>query len=310
MKKAFLIFLPLLLLLPNIVCGHDIVAVMDAERSHYQQALLGFQKICECSPAPTGGVKSVHPLTLRTVIIGNKGKDEIADAIRSLRPDIILAVGNRGLRAAATITGVPVVYMLVTSPDRIIGKRDNITGIELRLPANLQIKAMHTHLPDLKRLGVLYDPRRTGALIDKARIAAPDYDITLLPQSINNRSKIPELLNSMLANRIDGFWMIPDLTVLSPATLQNLLLFSLEKKIPLITFSDKYLHQGAAVSITFDMHAIGAQAGRITQAIINGAPISTIAGMPADQVIVHANHQIIKKMGVNYLHDEQQGGAE
>lgn len=102
--------------------------------------------------------------------------------------------------------------------------------------------------------------------------------------------------------------MIPDLTVLSPTTLQDLILFSLENKIPLITFADKYLRLGAAVSITFNMQAIGGQAGEIYHAIAAGTPASEIAATTAHQVIVHANHLIIKKMGVTYRHLDQKEG--
>lgn len=310
MKKAILILLPLLLLLPDIVFGHDIVAVMDAERTHYQQALRGFQEICNCAPTPVGGVKAIQPFTLRRIVIGNMRKDEVTAQIRACRPDLILAVGNQGLRAAMTIADVPIIYMLVAHPDRIIGRRGNITGVELRLPADLQLKAMRAHLPDLKRLGVIYDPNRTGAFIANAKIAAPAHGITLLADPINDRSKIPEFLDAMHRADLDGFWMIPDLTVLSPATMQDIFLFSLENKIPLITFADKYLQQGAAVSITFDMQAIGIQAGKISQKIAAGTPISTIAPQTSNQAAVHANDLIIKKMGVTYKRTVQPGGAQ
>ena len=309
MKKAILILLPLLLLLPDIVFGYDIVAVMDAERPHYQQALLGFQEVCDCSPTPMGGVKSIQHFTLSRIIIGDKNDAEVTANIRSCRPDLILAVGNRGLRAATAVPGIPILYMLVTHPNRIVGQRSNITGVELRLPADLQLQTIHSHLPDLKRLGVIYDPRRTGALISEAKIAAPAHGISLLASPIHDRSKIPQLLGAMQRANLDGFWMVPDLTVLSPATLQDIFLFSLENKIPLITFADKFLHLGAAVSITFNMRAVGIQAGEIAQEIAAGTPISAISPRAANQTTVKENDLIIKKLGVTYKRTGQQGGA-
>jgi len=308
MKKALLILVPLFLLLTDTVFGQEIVVLLDAERPHYLQVLQGFQTFCLHSPSPTTGVKSIHTSALHRIIIADKGADQIAADIRAYRPDLILAIGNRGLEAAMTVPEVPVVYLLVSQPARLVGNRANITGIELRLSAALQLAAMREHLPKLKRLGVIYDPLRTGDLIAEATIAAPQHGITLLARPLGNRSDIPQLLKSMQTAKLDGYWLIPDLTVMDPTTLPNFLLFSLANKIPLITFSDKYLQDGAAVSITFDMLEMGSQAGKIASAILCGTPASAIPPQPAQQALVKHNPLIVKKLGVTFLDQPQKGG--
>lgn len=292
------------------VFGHDIVAVMDAERPHYEQAMGGFLQVCSCSSKPAGGVKSVNPLTMHRLIIGGMNVDQITTSIQAHRPDLIIAMGNRSLRAAAKIHNVPILYLMVNNPAHIIAGHNNITGINFKLTASVQLESIHTHLQDLKRLGVIYDPRRTGKLIDKAQIAAPNYAMELLAHPIASRNEMPQLLHVMQKENLDGFWMIPDLTVLSPATIQEILLFSLENKIPLITFADKYLQQGAAVAITVNLPAMGVQAGKMALSILAGKPIATIPPEPAKQSLVNGNDLIIKKMGVNFKTTTPAGGTQ
>ena len=311
MKKALLAILPLFLLLPDAAFGQEILAVMDTERPHYQQMLQGFMSVCACCTiAPAVGVKSIQQVTLRQLVIADKSPEAISAEIRNTRPDLILAIGNRSLQATMQVTEVPIVYLLVANPQRLVGKRGNITGIELRLPADQQFEAIRRHLPNVKRLGVIYDPARTGDLVAEATIAAPKHLLKLIASPINNRGDIPKLLSGLRTARVDAIWMLPDITLLEPTTLQDLVLFSLENKMPLITFADKYLQAGAAVSITLDMTTIGAEAGKMANAIIGGTPVAAVPPQPAPRAIVKHNPLIVKKLGVTFIDNGQMGAVK
>ena len=61
--------------------------------------------------------------------------------------------------------------------------------------------------------------------------------------------------------------VLPDITVITPETIEFLLLFSLENRIPVFTFSEKYVESGALMSIIIDAFDIGCQAGEMAKAI-------------------------------------------
>ncbi|MFZ2948374.1 MAG: ABC transporter substrate binding protein, partial [Desulfuromonadaceae bacterium] len=67
----------------------------------------------------------------------------------------------------------------------------------------------------------------------------------------------------------DLFWMLPDITVITPETAEAILLFSLENNIPILTFSEKYLERGAMLSIGIDPFDIGRQAGEMAQTLFS-----------------------------------------
>ena len=66
-----------------------------------------------------------------------------------------------------------------------------------------------------------------------------------------------------MEGEIDAFLMLPDFTVLTPESVKYLLLSSFKNKISLVGLSEKYVKQGALLSLSFDSKEIGKQAGEL-----------------------------------------------
>ena len=95
-------------------------------------------------------------------------------------------------------------------------------------------------------------------------------------------------------------WMLPDLTVITPETVEFLMLFSIENRIPVITFSDKYLEMGALMSISISADDIGAQAWDMTEMVLSGKDIRTISGIDARKAEITFNQRAAKKLGIDF----------
>jgi putative ABC transport system substrate-binding protein len=93
--------------------------------------------------------------------------------------------------------------------------------------------------------------------------------------------------------------MIPDLTVITPETVEFLLLFSLENQIPLLAFSDKYVELGALLSIGIDPFDIGRQAGEMAKKILSGGDVRNVQQVDARKAIISVNLKIARKLGMN-----------
>ena len=64
--------------------------------------------------------------------------------------------------------------------------------------------------------------------------------------------------------------MVPDVTVITPETIDAMLLFSFRNRIPIFTFSDKYVEMGAMAAITVEPRDLGAQIGEILRKAMSG----------------------------------------
>jgi len=104
-----------------------------------------------------------------------------------------------------------------------------------------------------------------------------------------------------MKDTIDVFWMLPDLTVITPETVEFLLLFSFENKIPLFTFSEKYVEMGAFLSMDIDAFDMGRQAGEMASEILAGEDVKKIEQTYARKAIVSTNLLIARKLGIRTM---------
>ena len=192
---------------------------------------------------------------------------------------------------------------MVLNPETML-PGENITGVSMNIPQEKQLTTLLKILPNLKNIGLLYDPERTGQLVKNAQDAAGKSGIKLIASEIHSSKDVSSLIINM-QEKIDLFWMIPDLTVITPETVEFLLLFSLENQIPLLAFSDKYVELGALLSIGIDPFDIGRQAGEMAKMILAGTEIKNVKQVDARKPVISLNLKIARKLGMNIDADEK-----
>ena len=264
--------------------GHKIVAVQSVRINPYEKTIEGFQ--------------SVTGFEIKRIVISELNDANIIKTINSFKPDIVLAIGMGALEVVKVIKDIPVIYMMVLNPASIISGEKNIFGVSMSIPPEKQLNLFLKVLPHVKNIGLLYDPDRTGYIAKNAMIAAGKMNINLIAKGIQNSRDVPSKLLTMRKN-IDVFWMLPDLTLITPATIKFLLLFSFKNKIPVLAFSEKYVELGALMSISIDPFDIGKQAGEIATAIVTGRDIENIKKVDARKSLISINTNIAKKLEID-----------
>ena len=187
--------------------------------------------------------------------------------------------------------------MMVLNPQTITFGEKNISGISMTLPSGKQVTTLLEVLPAVKRIGTLYNPDRTGNFIKGAVNAANNMGISLVAEKIQSTKEVPSALKN-IQKKIDAFWMIPDITVYSPETIEFLLLFLLENQKPIISFSEKYVELGALMSISVDPFYIGNQAGEMAKAILSNEGKRDVQRIDARKAVIVINLKIAKRMGI------------
>jgi len=263
--------------------GQEIVAVQSMRVAPYEEAIKGFKSVCD------GKIK-------RLVISELKGAD-LVERIHEIRLDMVLAVGMDALSRVKRIKNIPVVYLMVLDPQSILSGEKNITGVSMNIPQERQLLALLEALPGMKTIGLLYDPERTGHLAERAREAARRTGIRLIAKEVHSSKRVPPLIREM-TGEIDVFWMLPDITVVTPETVEFLLLSSLENKIPILTFSEKYVELGALMSISVDPFDMGCQAGQMAKAILSGRDVMSVQEVEARKAVIWINLKVARKLGI------------
>jgi putative ABC transport system substrate-binding protein len=143
-----------------------------------------------------------------------------------------------------------------------------MVGILLEVPVDRQFKEMRSVLPGLKRLGVLYDPDKTGDLVEDARRVARSFGVDLITRVVHSEKEVPAMLRTLMP-QIDALWLIPDSTVLTEESISFLLTTTLDSNIPVIGFSSELVRSGALVGLSVNYEDIGRQAAILARKLLS-----------------------------------------
>jgi putative ABC transport system substrate-binding protein len=298
MNKYLLLIIISFFTLTSRAFGYEIVVLESSTSQINQQIQKNF--IDEFNTRiPHQGLKSIQPNQIKEVVISKGDEEEYTRRIQSIHPDLILALGGKALEMALLVPAIPIVHLLVIQPrtylETITDKRMPVTGVSLSVSPKVQLNEMTRYLPKVKRVGLVYDPKRSGKLVKQLDSLRPDLNFIALPTE--DISKVPDLIHS-LRGRVDLLWMLPDLTATNQITLQSYILFSIRNKIPLLTFSNKLLKHGATIAVTFDTDEMARQAaGLAVDMLLHrvGADQTTLVAPPAKTLV---NYKIAAKLGI------------
>lgn len=278
----------LLILLLNMFSGQasaegDILILQSLPIKPYTEALKGFRSVCS--------------FYSRMVISSGFNEEGIAEKLWKYRPQLILAIGEDAFAKVRKIRDVPIVYVMVLNPQLVVRTGNNITGVSMMIAPEMQLNQLRRILPRFRKIGLLFDPAKSGAFVDRARHYALQEGIALLTQEVHS-SREAVAADDKLKGKIDALWLIPDTTVVNSETIDLLFLSAIDNRIPLLTFSGKYVEKGALLAIEVDAEEAGRQAGEMANKILSGTNVKDIERQDAHDGIVTVNLAVAKKLDI------------
>lgn len=277
------------------VGAFEIMVLSSGNEVPYTLAGKAFEKYMT-TYLPIRGVKSIQPVTLQFHTI-EKGRESNSVAeIERANPNLLVTIGLRALRTAVE-TGKPLIFLLVSKDKINLPEKYNGTGVYLDQGSGQEFGEVIRLLPRVKRVGVVYDPDKTGALVAGAENAWPR--LTFIRAPVASSKEVVARLKDLRGN-VDLLWMVPDLTAVTPQTEQSYYRFSLEQRVPLLTFSQRYLERGATIAGVFDIPAMGEKAGELAVQVVGGVAPGSIAPVPAVKRIIKVNKKTADKLKLQF----------
>lgn len=154
-------------------------------------------------------------------------------------------------------------------------------------------------MPDIKIIGVLYNPKENQTKIDAALQAAKQEGLTLLPKEVEIARALPDALES-LARSVDLLWGMNDQLVLSPQTAEAILLFSFRNKVPFAGLSSSWVKAGALYALDRDYKDLGAQCGELAIKILQGTKPNSLAIVPPRRILYSLNQKTADHMKLEF----------
>jgi len=148
----------------------------------------------------------------------------------------------------------------------------NMIGISMRVPPERQFSTIRSMMPSLKRVGLIYDPSKTGSLAQLARREAKRLGIELVASPIAATEDLPIATRTLLSS-VEALWIIRDETIVSQDSTRFLIEMALDRNIPVFGFSPILVEYGALCALSVDPPDVGRQAGLLAGSILSGESI-------------------------------------
>jgi putative ABC transport system substrate-binding protein len=282
-----LIFFFLQLMLPFLSEAHEIFVIKSAEIKPYSEALDGFRSSFACD--------------VTEMVMTEADSSDILRKVHERNAAAVLAIGMDALNLAKKVRDVPVIYAMVPHSQIQGSGQKPLSGVSMYIPPDRYIGSMLDVFHGAKKIGVIYDPNNKETYMKEALQSAQGRGVELVIRKASRPSDIPALIDSM-KDKIDVFWMLPDATVINPETVKYLLLFSFQNKVPIFTFSKKYVEMGSTAGLYTEPFDIGAQAGEIARKIVAEKNPKTVKS-DARKTILAVNVKILRKLGIKVRDD-------
>ncbi|MFH0731106.1 MAG: ABC transporter substrate binding protein [Pseudomonadota bacterium] len=232
----------------------------------------------------------------------------LIERIEEISPRLIISIGPDAAQfswAAFHMPEVRKVYAMVLGPDKILPAAGISCGVSLNIPPDIQMSRYRAALPELKRIGLIYDPALNSTYAKEMADKAAFIGLHVTHIEVSSKKDLPELLTRHWEG-IDSLWFIPDRTVISEGLVQYIIKEAITRKIAVIGYNRFFYENGAALSFVFDYRKIGFQSARLGARVISGGECE----MPCPVFDTWLNFRVTRKIGVKALPDSSLGIVE
>lgn len=265
----------------------DTLVIQSLKISPYDEVFEGFKETVQGS--------------VERMLLTDTDPFRVAAHIKRRWPAAVFCIGGEALDSLRRIPSPPIVYAMVLDPPGTGSRRNDfsnrMTGIRMDTDPREQMEIFKEAFPKTKTVGMLYQPGGdSGKRAIDAAEAVEAFGMKTLSVRISDAAQGVDALNTM-AGRIDAFWMLPDLSVWSPETVEYLFLVSIRDRIPVLTFSMNYMKMGAVMAIGMTPRSVGRQAGEIVNRLGENDTAGEAAFLYPDKTRVAINMKIAEKLG-------------
>ena len=249
-----------------------------------------------------------HPLQPHILTLDLAGNEAnvppVMDALRAASPAVIVTVGSLATSVVLReVPNTPVVFSMVLYPELSTGgTRDRVTGASLDIPPEVQFRYLRRLLPNARRVGVLFHPQETGAVVRAAAAAATRERFELVARSVRDPGAALGALQ-LLMEEVDAVWTVADTHVLTAETVPALILAAMRRRVPLIGLSPAHVRAGALAALSCDYADIGVQTAELAARILDGAKPSALPIMAPRHAAITINAKTAAHLGLNLAPD-------
>lgn len=216
-------------------------------------------------------------------------------------PALVITLGTTALAAALarmaiapTLARVPVVAGLLPRASYEMltqGVTSPVTAVWLDPALERHLDLIRLALPTRKRVGVLWGPSSQHWRTALQRAAA-ERGLQLVEAELTDTELFPAL--SRVLNEADVLLALPDSTVFTPASLNNLLIAAYRQRVPVLGYAATHVRAGAVLALHTEPQQAGREIARLVRRVT--AERRVPPSSPAKLWTVGRNDQVARSL--------------
>jgi putative ABC transport system substrate-binding protein len=211
-------------------------------------------------------------------------------------PVAVVAIGTEATSWVLRHSTGCVVFCMVANPRQKVlaglseAQANRVNGVSLNVPVADQLQLLRDVLPQVKRVGVIFNPNESDDASQEAAKAAERLGLQLITKPVHTEADLPEA-TAWIARRIDLLWAPLDDTVFNNKSAQFVLYRMLQRSVPVMGFSESMAKAGALLAVRLDYGDIGRQAAELlATALSRGRTASGVIESPRGRELVVNAH--------------------
>lgn len=223
-------------------------------------------------------------------------------------PDVIVTITTPTSQAAIAATkDIPIIFTTVTDPlkSKLVTQEKhpggNASGISDLVPAERQLDVVKEIVPNLKTLGLVYDPGLDNArsTVESIKAIAPKMGFTIIESPAMGINNVPSA-GQALVGKVDAIFVPNDTTVYG--AFESLVKVAQDGKVPLFTAERRSVQRGAVATVGFDFKDMGMRTADMVDKVLKGTKpgdmdVQYMKDLP-NALALYINKDSAEKMGV------------
>lgn len=218
--------------------------------------------------------------------------------------DVLVGIATPSAQALANATSdIPIVFSAVTDPvgAKLLKDMDkpdgNITGLSDLSPVGQHIEMMAKIVPDVKTIGVVYNPGEANAvsLVELLRAEATKRGYEVAEATASRTAEV-KTAAAAAAAKSQILYAITDNTVAS--AIAAMISAADAEGIPVFGATADYVDKGAVASVGFDYYQVGVQTAKYVAAILGGIAPAQLPAKVAKGTDIVINPAAATKLGI------------
>lgn len=231
---------------------------------------------------------------------------QIANKFMAMKPAVLVALSTQSaqiLMTPAQKEHIPLVFSAVTNPVSAQLVKDwsktdeGVTGVSDYMAPEPQIDMILAFLPNLKKLGLLYNSSEVNSVsfLESFEAIAKERGIDIVRATAHNTAEAAEAFKS-LVDKVDGVFFPNDNTIMAAAP--AVAAVALQNKIPLFANDEASVQQGVLAALSYDRPAMGRKTAEMVEGILKGQSTATFKVHNHVRTDVVVNKKTLEALGM------------